>query len=447
MKIEIKDLPKSQKELTIELSLEEVKPNLVWAAQQLSNANSIQGFRPGKAPADVVQKHFGEMKILEVASEKMLKQSFFQALKEKELETVGAPHIHMEKMAPNNPFIFKATVSILPEIKLADWKKIKVSRQTKTASEEEINKVLNDLRKMQAKETIVERPATKADKMIVDMDISLDKVPVEGGQSKNYSIYLDEDFYLPGLADKLIGAKQGDILKFQHDFPEAFYNKTLAGKKADFKVNVKGVYERVLAELNEEMAKGLGQKSMEDLKKVIKENLEAEAIQKEEQRVEIEILQTIVKQTEFTDIPEILIDEEKQKMFAELKQGLEQQGLSFEDYLKNIKKTEEEIAQNFTKGAEERAKTALALRQIAKEEKVAVTPEELEQEMNRVKEMYKENDKIEERLNDPEIQNFIAVSLLNRKVLHLIKDLILGDGATHEHTHEHGDSHHHDHAH
>ena len=163
------------------------------------------------------------------------------------------------------------------------------------------------------------------------------------------------------------------------------------------------------------------------------------------------VLAYLSNKISFNEIPEILIDEEKQKMFAELKQGLEQQGLSFEDYLKNIKKTEEEIAQDFTKGAEERAKTALILRQIAKEEKVAVTPEELEQEMNRVKEMYKENNKIEERLTDPEIQNFIAVSLLNRKVLHLLKEVTLGDPVlpkkADEHKHVHGESCKHDHAH
>ena len=449
MQITIKDLPQSQKELTIEISKEEMAPHIKWASDELSKASSIEGFRPGKAPYDVVQKKFGDMKILEVAADKVVKQTFFKALKEKELDSVGPPQIKIEKMAPDNDFVYKAIVSILPAIKLADWKKMKLERKPKAATEKEIEKVLTDLRKMQAKEVLVERPATKTDKMIVDMDISLNKVPVEGGQSKNYSIYLDEDFYLPGLADKLINAKQGDVLEFQHDFPEAFFNKMLAGKKGDFKVNVKGVYERTLAEVNEDMAKALGQKSVEDLKRTIKENLEAEATQKEEQRVEIEMLQNVVKETTFGDVPELLIEEEKHKMFAELKQSLDQQGVSFEDYLKNLKKSEEEIAKDFSKGAEERAKTALALRQIAKEEKLLVSPEDLKEEMQRVREMYKDNDKIDERLEDPEIQNFIATSLLNRQVLHLLKDTILGPApvSAHAHPHDHeGHNHsHHDH--
>lgn len=437
MQIEVKELPQSQKELTIELSAAEMESHLKWAAEQLSKAAAVEGFRPGKAPYDVIQKKFGDMKILEVAADKVVKQTFFQALKEKTIESVGAPQIKIEKMAPNNAFVYKATVSILPAITLADWKKIKLERQPKAVTEKEVDKILTDLRKMQAKEVLVERPATKADKIIVDMDILLDKVPVEGGQSKNYSIYLNEDFYLPGLAEKLINSKQGDNLEFQHDFPETFYNKILAGKKADFKVAVKGVYERTLAELNDEMAKTLGQPSAAELKKVIQENLEAEARQKEEQRLEIEMLQTIVKETQFGEIPQILIDDEKQKMFAELKQNLEHQGLSFEDYLKNLKKTEEDLAKDFAKGATERAKTALILRQIAKEEKILVSPADLKEEMDRVKEMYKENDKIDERLADPEIQDYIASSLLNRQVLHLLKDTILGGCGNPEHQHSH----------
>ncbi|MCX6778763.1 MAG: trigger factor [Candidatus Magasanikbacteria bacterium] len=449
MQITIKDLPQSQKELTIEISKEDMAPHIKWAAEELSKATSIEGFRPGKAPFDVIQKKYGDMKILEVAADKVVKQTFFQALKEKELDSVGPPQIKIEKMAPDNDFVYKATVSILPTIKLADWKKMKLERKPKAATEKEVEKVLTDLRKMQAKEVIVERPATKADKLVVDMDILLDKVPVEGGQSKNYAIYLDEDFYLPGLADKLINAKQGDLLEFQHDFPETFFNKMLAGKKGDFKVNVKAVYERTLADVNDDMAKALGQKNVEDLKKTIKENLEAESTQKEEQRVEIEMLQNIIKETTFGEVPELLITEEKHKMFAELKQNLDQQGISFEDYLKNLKKTEEEIAAGFSKGAEERAKTALALRQIAKEEKLLVSPEELKEEMQRVREMYKDNDKIDERLEDPEIQNFIATSLLNRQVLHLLKDTILGPApvSLHAHQHDHHDHEGHDHSH
>lgn len=451
MQITLKDLPKSQKELTIELSQEEMAPHVKWAAEQLSKASSIEGFRPGKAPFDVVQKKFGDMKLLEVAADKVVKQTFFQALKEKELETVGPPKISIQKMAPNNSFAYTAIVSILPGIKVADWKKMKLERKPKQVTEKDVEKIINDLRKMQAKEVIVERAAGKADKLVVDMDILLDKVPVEGGQSKNYSIYLDEDFYLPGLAEKLLGSRQGDVLEFQHDFPETFYNKVLAGKKADFKVNVKAVYERTLAELNDEMAKSLGQKTATDLQRVIKENLEMEAAQKEEQRVEIEMLQNIVKGTEFGEVPEVLIDEEKQKMFAELKQSLEQQGIGFEDYLKNLKKSEEDIAKDFTKGAEERAKTALALRQIAKEEKILVSPDDLKKELERVKEMYKENEHIDERLADPEIQNFIASSLLNRQVLHVLKDTILGPAPklahAQEHDHSDHDHNHHDHTH
>lgn len=425
MDIFLKQLPQSQVELTIEVTPEEIKPHLIWATEQLSRAHAIAGFRPGKAPYELAEKQFGAMKILETAAERIIKQTYFQAIQEKKLKTLGAPQINVEKMAPGNPLVFKAAVALMPALKLADWQKIKIKRQKKEITAAETEKVLADLRKMRAKEIIADRAAQKTDKVLVDMDILVNNVPIEGGQTKNHSIYLEDDYYIPGLADQLINSKKGADIEFQLSFPENFYQKTLAGKKADFKVKVKDVYELQLPELNDDFAKALGQQNPAELKKVLQENLQAEADQKEEQKAEIEMLQKIIEGSKFEEIPEILISEEKQKMFAELKQNLTDQGINFEDYLKNIKKTTEEIANGFSKGAEERAKTALILREIAIQEKVEISPDDLKKEMERVREMYKENEQINERVAAPELRDFIAQSLLNRRVLVKLKEKII----------------------
>ncbi len=445
MKVELKELFKSQVELTIEVPVEEQQAHLEWAAEQLNTVKPIAGFRPGKAPYDAVKNQYGEMTILENALDKIVKQTYFKAITEKKLETVGAPKIDIEKSAPGNHIVFKATVALLPKITLADWKKIKIKRQTKETKDTEVETVLGDLRKMQAKEVLVYRPAQKPDKVLMDMNILLAGVPVEGGQAKDHSLYLDEDFYIPGLADKLIASKKNDILKFQLPFPENFYQKTLAGKKAAFKITIKGVYERTLAEVNDDFAKSLGQPSVEELKKAVRENLQMEARQKEEQRVEIEMLKKISDETQFSDIPEIIINEEKQKMFAELKGSLAERGMDFDNYLANVKKTAEQLAEDFTKGATERAKTALVIREIARGEKITVSPEEFKEELARVRETYKDTAEIDERLAAPEMQDYIAHMLLNRKVLHLLKEVILGTETEHCHdkncTHNHGHDH------
>ena len=426
MNIVIKNLPDSQAELTIELTPEELKPHLEQAAKQLANEVTIPGWRPGTAPYDVIKRQLGEMKIYEKSLNKVIDKTLWQAIKDKALESVGRPEVEIEKLAPGNNFVYRARVSLLPQIKLADWSKIKIQRQSTLASVDEIDSVLKDIRKNLASEVLVDRPAQKDDKVVIDMDISLDKVPIEGGQSKNHQIFLDENYYIPGLPEELLELKTGDEKSFTLPFPEGHYQKNLAGKNAEFKVMVKGVFERTLPELDDALAIKIGQTSLDSLKNLIKQNLETEKTQKEDRRVDLEIIQALVKGSKFSELPKVLIESEKHKMFAELKSGLEERGINFDDYLKNIKKTPEEITKDFEGGATERVKAALLMRQIAKEKDISNTPEELANELAKIKEMYKDTPNIEDRLAQPEIIDVVATNLTNRKVMEILQQQMIG---------------------
>jgi trigger factor len=155
---------------------------------------------------------------------------------------------------------------------------------------------------------------------------------------------------------------------------------------------------------------------------LIENNLKVEAEQREDRRVEIEMIETIVKKSEFEELPEVLILSEKQKMFEELKQNLVEMGTQLEDYLKKMKKTEEDLAGEFSKGAEERTKSALILREIARQEKIEYSDAELAEETVRVRELYKDNERIDERLADPGTKSYLANMLVNRKVLKMLKE-------------------------
>lgn len=417
----VKKLPGSQLEITVEISVAEIQPQLQEAAEHLSEHRPIAGFRPGKAPFELVKKEFGEMAILEHAADHLIGHTFVEVVKTQGINTIGQPQISVEKMAPGNPIVYKALVAILPKMKLADWKKHKVQRQEVKVAETDITRTLEDLRQMRATEVLTDRPAGKTDKIIIDMDIAQNKVPVEGGQTKDHAVYLDQNYYIPGLPEQLLGLKKGDIKEFVLFFPKEHYQKHLAGKQADFKVTVKDVFERTLPELNDEFAKSLGQTDVAGLKKILGDNLRAEAEQKEEQRLEIEIIKGLVEKTKFEDLPELLMKEEKHKMFAELKASLAERGLPFEEYLKNIKKTEEDLAKDFDGGAKERVKTALLLREIAREEKVTISKEEMDQELQRLRELYHDNPNLEDRLADPDTQDYVRAMLMNRKIVTMLK--------------------------
>src|SRR3989344_6015155 len=151
MDIKLKNLPKSEMEITIELSAEELNPYMQKAAEHISEHAKIEGFRPGKAPYDIVRGRFGEAAILEEASESIVKKTYFQALKDNNLESIGQPKIEVVKMAAGNPFIFKATIAILPEAKLGEYKNLNIKKDETSIDNKQVEKVLTDLSKMQSK--------------------------------------------------------------------------------------------------------------------------------------------------------------------------------------------------------------------------------------------------------------------------------------------------------
>jgi len=421
----LKQLPKSQIELTITVTPTDYKKEMESAALRLSERAAIHGFRPGKAPYDVVKQNLGEIKILEEALQSIVEKNYFTAVKEEKLETVGTPEITIEKMAPGNDFVFKATAALLPSVKLVDLSKIDAKKKEVTVGDKELNEVLENLRKMQAKEVVKEGAATKEDKVEVAMNMSIDKVPVEGGQAPKHQVYLSEGHYIPGFADQLLGMKKDETKEFTLKFPDEHYQKHLAGKNIDFHIKINDVYSIEYPEINDELAQKLGQKSLDSLKEILQTNLKQEAQNKEDQRIEAELLEKVILGSEFSDIPDVLVNSEKQKMFYELKNSLQEQGIEFEKYLKDLKKTEEEIADDFVDRATTRVKAALVSRQIAKENNIKVEREELDKEVENIKTTYQNDPKVEEALKRAEVLDTLAATIQNKKVVSWLKEKIL----------------------
>jgi len=425
MKYTSKKLEKSQVELDITVTPADYQLDLENAAVRLSERAAIKGFRPGKAPYDMVKQQLGEIKIIEEAMQEIVEKNFFKAVQEEKIDTIGMPKITIEKIAPGNDFVFKAIVALMPTVKVADLSTIKVKKEGKEITDKDVEDVLNNLKKMQPKEIIKNGVATKEDKVVVDMEMFSEKVPLEGGQAKNHQVYLNEPHYIPGFAEQLIGVKKADLKEFTLKFPKEHYQPHLAGKDVDFKITVHDVYELQYPELDEEFAKTLGQESMDKLKELIKKNLTEEAKHKDDQKAEVEIFEKIVEASQFDEIPEVLIDSEKHKMFHELKHNLEHQGIEMEQYLKDLKKTEEEIYKDFADNADKRVKAALISRQVALENKIKVEQADIDKEVELIKQTYKDDPATLENLNKPEVLNMIATTIQNRKVIVFLKEKVL----------------------
>ena len=430
MKSEIKKLDKSEIEITIELSEMELTPYLIKAAEKLSQDNKIEGFRPGKAPYEIIKQRFGEGAIMNEAVDDIISKTYYQVLKENEIVTIGAPEIKVEKMAPGNPFVYKAKVAVLPKIKLGDYKSIKLERKKIEVKEEQVEKVIAEIIKLRAKETLVERVAKHGDRLEIDFDVFLDKVPIENGKQAKYPITIGESRFIPGFEEQLTGMKAGETKEFELKFPEKYYEKSLAGKTCEFKVVCKGVYEIELPKLDDEFAKMVsGGKfaTVKEMKDSILKNLEEEERVKQDQILELEMLDKIVNVSEFEDIPVVLLHNEKHRMLHELEENVTNQGFKFEDYLMSIKKTTEELENEFTPQAEKRVKTSIIAREIYQEQKIEVTEDEVDLEVEKLMVAYQNNSEARQQLETETYKDYLRNMIGNRKVIEYLKGIIVKD--------------------
>ncbi len=363
--------------LTIEITPDELKPYLAKAAHALSAAKPIPGFRPGAAPLDLALRTFGAHAVWQAATERAVPFFFGKAVDEAKIATIGSPRIDVLTLAPDNPFKFRASVALLPTVELGDFKKIKVKNTKTKVTDTEVTKVLGDLRKMQSKEVHVDEAVNDRNKVVIDMEMLLDSIPIEGGKTTDHSIYMNEEYYIPGLKEQIHGAKSGDTKNFSLAFPKEHYNKNLAGKKVDFAVTIKDVYRIDEVALDDAFAATLGQKSVEDLKGMIRKNLTDEAVKKDEQALELSILEHAIKASLFSDIPDILVNEEVRRIMQEFEARLDEQGGTLDDYLAHIKKTREKLMLEFAPQALERVKIGLLLRRIARDQALDATEKEI----------------------------------------------------------------------
>ncbi len=418
MNITKKDLEKSQIELTVELSVEEFKPYISRGAEKVSMEVKIEGFRPGKAPYEILKNKIGEMTILEEAARVAIDKTIDKIIKENiSGQIVGQPQASIVKLAPDNPMEYKIVITMLPEIKIGEYKNLDIKKSAVEVKEEEVEKLILELREMRASEVISETEIKNGDRVIADIGIFIDKVPVEGGQGKGAGLIIGKNYVIPGFDKKIIGAKKNDVREFSLPYPDQYHDKNLAGKMAEFKVEVKEIYNRILPEINEDFAKGFGLKSPDELKSNIKKSLLAEKENEEDKKSQSAMLDKIISRTKFGDIPEALIKHEAEVMMSELEYNIKSQGAKFDDYLSHLKKTRDQIALELMPDAVKRVKVSLIIREISVLEKISVSHEEVHKAIDDVLKKYRGDKQIEDRIKSQTYHDYVENNLAGKKAM------------------------------
>jgi trigger factor len=421
----VEKLDKNRVKITVTVPVEQVEKAMHHAAEHLSEDTKIPGFRPGKASYESMKQRFGEMKLLEAAAEEIVRDTFVSAMLDENLETVGQPFFSMEKMVPGNEMVYSAEISLMPEIrKLADYNSLTLEGKSAEATDEMFTQAKNDLLRMRTVETraTADRALTKGDKAVVNMTMKKDGVVLEGGEAQNHGVFTNEPYYIEGFIDQILGAKEGEEREFALKFPADHYQKHLAGQDVQFTVKLNEIFTLEIPNWDDEFAKGLGIGSAVELENKLRENIATEKAQDESKRQEKEVLELIASKSTFDEMSELLVNQEIDKMVAELQDWVFKNGMEFDKYIASVGKSLAELKLDFAPQALMRLKVALILNEVAKIEKIEADATEVDKELDEVAKTVGENKEAREYVYSPAFRDRIEHQLRNKKTVEFLKN-------------------------
>ena len=426
MNVTVKKIERGRVVVTVELSPAEYEPFLHKAAETISQQTSIPGFRPGRASLEVVKQRVGEDQLWQEALEPAIRRTLIAALDQEKLLTVGAPQVEVQKLSAGNPVVYQATIGLLPAVTIGEYQTITVKSQPINVGDDQVKRTLDDLQKSRATEARVTRPAKTGDKVEIDFELFKDNVPVQQGSQTKFPLVIGEGNFIPGFEDQLVGLAARQTKEFSLTFPKNYSQQQLAGAVGTFKVTMQAVYELTPPALDDAFAQGLGDfKTIAELKTKIHDNLAAEAQNREQQRLETELLDRLIEASSFDEIPDVLIDSEAKKMVEELEHNLSHQSLRFDDYLGHLKKKREDLLLDFAPQAIKRVKSALVSRAIAQREHLTASDAEVDAEINQTVKAYGNSPKVRKQIESDDYRAYVGNVLTARKVIEHLKAIMV----------------------
>lgn len=385
-------MAKSVKEIEIKVEGKEWEEALDKAFKEANKKAKIDGFRPGHAPKEVFIKKYGEQALYMDAAEAVVDGAYEKMLKEneKDLEDLVARPDVQVKDINGKGVTFNFVLTMRPEVKLGDYKKINVKREKAKVTAEEIEDTIENIRHRYAEDVLKDGEIKDGDVAVIDFEGFVDGVAFEGGKGENYSLKIGSGTFIPGFEEQLIGLKSGDEKDVEVTFPEDYHAEDLKGKKATFKVKVHEVKEVKVPELDKDFFEDLGMEGV-DTKEKLEAKISESILTNKESELENkyidELLEAAAKDTE-VDIPEVMIDDELERMIREYDSHLRSQGITLEQFYKFTNSDEEALKSQMRPEAARRVKHRLMLEEIAKQEKIEISDEEANKEAERLAENY-----------------------------------------------------------
>ncbi len=410
----------------LEVTVEATRFNESLKKSTVKNSKTINmpGFRKGKAPMSMIKKMYGEGVFFEDAINFCCDDTYPEALKEYDISPLDYPQIEIVQIGEGKDFIYTASVVVIPEVVLGEYKGLEAKKTEYNVTDDEIE---NQLKGMQEKNARIEEKldgeVAMGDIAVIDFKGFIDEVAFEGGEGNDFELEIGSGSFIDTFEQQLVGLKVGEDKEVKVNFPESYGREDLNGKLATFNVTIKSIKEKELPAIDDEFAKEVSEfDTLEELRNNIKTTLEKTSKEREVKEFEEAVVDSVCSNV-IMDVPEVMIVRETDVMLKDLEMKLKYQGLDLESYYQYTNNTEEKVREFMKEAAEKRVKTDLIITEIARVEKFEATDEELLEKAKQVAKQYgeKDIDKTADLILKAQKQ-YLKIDVVNEKVIKMLVD-------------------------
>lgn len=425
MKTTVKRLSDTNVCLTITLGADELNAAEQVALTKMARDLKVPGFRKGKVPVSVAAKHVNPMALQEQVLDNALSKAVAEAFMNEKLQALERPSVEVKKFVPNQEVEFTAEATVVPPVKLGDYKKLKAKAQTVKVETKDVDEIIERMQQNFVDKTEVKRAAREGDEVIIDFVSKKDGVAFDGGSAKDFALKLGGGQFIPGFEEGVVGHKAGETFDLDLEFPKDYHAENLAGAKVVFSVTLHKVNELKLPELNDEFAAKCGPfTDIKELKADIKREITAQKEREAKEKLKDELVAELADSSKVV-LPELLIDDQLRSIEQDLMQNLSYRGLTMDAYLKTqgFKDKADWQKKEARPAAEKRVKAGLVLAELSKELGVEVSREELDRQISTFKQQYGKDAKLAARFDDPNVHRDIANRMITDKTIDKLVEL------------------------
>ena len=417
----LKKIDQNQTELIVELAKDDLREYIDRTESELGKDLQLDGFRRGRVPKDLLKKNLDAKQVLEAALDMAMKESLAQTIEKEKLDVLDVSKLEIKENT-SDKLVYKVILTLFPEIKVQDFSKFKVARRDIQVDQKDIDGTLETIKASRSILHDKEGTIGNGDRVEVDFEVRIGGQILDGGISKNHPLIIGGKNFIPGFEDNLLGMKKDEGKTFSLVAPKDYYVKKIAGQKLDFTVKINNIKSVELPKVDDGFVKSLGNfQNLNQLIDSIKDGITEEKKLKEKQRVRLEIIDHIIKNSSII-ISKVLVSQQLDSMITNLDRDLHSNGMELGPYLAQMRKTQDDLRKEWRDEAERQVKIVMVLHKIAKDNNISASHEEVDEALSTtVQAMIMKGEADKTNLDVEGLRDNISSRIINERVLDFLE--------------------------